>query len=82
MTRDWSADESADPVGRQRPRSKTRPQCPGPTRGTPANDRLEVKGFPDGPRLDVGRFEGEPNTLLGPYPKVSGSIRMQVSQIV
>ena len=35
ITRDWSAGESADPVGRHRPRSKTRAQCPGPTRAAP-----------------------------------------------
>ena len=61
--RDWSADESADPVGRHRPWSKHAGAVSGPDEAGPGEGRLEVKGLPCRSGLDVGVLQGQPHLL-------------------
>ena len=63
MTRYWSAGESADPVGRHRPRLKMSAQRPVLAETDTGECRLQVQGLPRRPRLDVVSLEGQSHSL-------------------
>ena len=77
--RDWSAGESADPVGRHRPRSKTLAQCPRPDDSDPVKAGWRCKGFHVG-RDSMSCASSANRTVSRSAPNASGSIRTQVSQ--